>query len=167
MTNAELLAMLDELDALHAEATGGTWTWGKQGCLDGALIGRLGDPACSYELRSDAQYSYAACDANLTCALHNRWPALSAAVRELTAERDALQETLTTIEHAVAKVYVHITDGRISKCNTDPDQVIAVSDDVMADAMAALTAENERLRDENAAIITRVESFAAAHGFTF
>lgn len=43
---------------------------------------------------------------------------------ERTRERDALQETLSTVESEVAIVYDTITGGKFSKCNTVAQHVI-------------------------------------------
>ncbi len=48
--------------------------------------------------------------------------------RRVDAEKTA---ELEAIEHAVAQVYGHFSKGRVTKCNTDPQQVIAVIEDVM------------------------------------
>jgi hypothetical protein len=55
------------------------------------------------------------------------------ALTTLAEERDAIQETLTQAEHDVAIVYCHITDGRISKINTDPQVVKSVTDDCVTE----------------------------------
>ena len=54
---------------------------------------------------------------------------------------DELQETITTIEHEVAQVYVHFSDGKIAKCNTDHVQVIAVIESVLANQIVDMIQE--------------------------
>ena len=53
----------------------------------------------------------------------------------------AVQQTLSAVEHEVAKVYCHITNGQISKCNTLASVVISVADDI---AMRDTEAETKR-----------------------
>lgn len=74
-------------------------------------------------------------------------------LRTLLAEQekraDELQATLTSVEHEVALVYTHITNGTISKCNTEAATVIAVADDTAtaerdAEKRLALIREGER-----------------------
>jgi hypothetical protein len=70
--------------------------------------------------------------------------ALSAARAESEAERDAIQETLTAVEHEVAIVYCHITDGAISKCNTLASEVKTAADDCTMKLVDREIAEYER-----------------------
>ena len=50
--------------------------------------------------------------------------------RKLEQARDAIQETLTAVEFEVALVYCHITNNRISKCNTLASVVISEADEL-------------------------------------
>lgn len=46
----------------------------------------------------------------------------------LISEKDEIQKTLETVEMEVAKVYCHITGGRMSKCNYEAGAVISEAD---------------------------------------
>lgn len=50
-------------------------------------------------------------------------------LKELEAERDAIQETLTFVEGEVGEVYNHISNGKLSKCNYTSDVLIAAADE--------------------------------------
>jgi hypothetical protein len=54
---------------------------------------------------------------------------LAHALAQMKKENDELKATLELVEHEVARVYWDITNGAISKCNTDAEVVLAVAHD--------------------------------------
>lgn len=52
--------------------------------------------------------------------------------------------TLEAVEHSVAIVYGHFSNGRLTKCNTDPQQVIAVIEDVINESTEELQQERDK-----------------------
>lgn len=60
-------------------------------------------------------------------------------------QRDEIQNTLETVEREVALVYCEITGGKISKCNTDAQIVIAAANDYAAEE--AKKEEGNKARD--------------------
>jgi hypothetical protein len=148
---SDILAMLDALDAAHAKATRGEWGVVRKGnsIQSYAIVSPSGKVCSGISPKTNND--------NAIVSMHNTWPALSAAVRELAAERDAIQATLSAVESAVAEVYVHITDGKISKCDTDPTHVIAIADDVIAEEHASILEMNEGLVNDNQALLAQRE----------
>lgn len=71
------------------------------------------------------------------------------------AESEKLQQTLTAIEHEVARVYCYFTGGKLSKCSTDHAQVIALIEDEMT---ARVSADSERLRAALEAFDAKLET---------
>ena len=69
--------------------------------------------------------------------------ALEDRCKEVRQERDAIQETLTAVEHEVAIVYYHITGSRISKCNTLASVVISEADELAEKDIDGAVAEAE------------------------
>lgn len=72
----------------------------------------------------------------------------------LADRAEELEGVIESIEAEVAKVYCHITNGRISNCNTLASAVIAESDDITTDMIY----EVEKERDALKAKIARAEA---------
>lgn len=67
----------------------------------------------------------------------------------LRKERDEIQETLTAVEHEVAKVYCYFTCNTFSKCNTRADVII----DAIETQIERETEEDIKERERKAALL--------------
>lgn len=109
--------------------------------------------ACDDPDASDAKRAETKAHASAIAWLRNNASLIASTLRSLSEraavaerERDEIQATLTTVEHEVARVYCHITNGKISKCNTAAEMVIAVSDDMATADVCEDKRDAERFR---------------------